>query len=99
MADASERTSEKDELAEYVGHEVVLDTRGELIYIGKLAVVRDWFLELHHADVHDLQETRTSKELYIMESAKHGIRTNRDKVLVRKREVVSLSKLSDVTQY
>ena len=53
-------------------------------------MVRDWFLELHHADVHDLQETRTSKELYIMESAKHGIRTNRDKVLVRKREVVSL---------
>jgi len=92
-------TTDKDELADYVGHEVVLDTRGELIYIGTLATVGDWFLELHDADVHDLQETRTSKELYIMESAKHGVRTNRDKVLVRKREAVSLSKLSDVTQY
>jgi small nuclear ribonucleoprotein (snRNP)-like protein len=95
----SDPTSEKDELAEFVGEQVVLDTRGELIYIGTLAAVRDWFLELGQADVHDLQSTRTSKELYIMESAKHGVRTNREKVLVRKSEVVSLSKLSDVTRY
>lgn len=95
----AENPSDEDELAEYIGHEVVLDTRGELVYIGTLAAVSAHYMELREADVHDLQETRTSKELYIMESAKHGVRTNRDKVLVRKREIVSLSKLSDVTQY
>lgn len=92
-------TSDKDELTDFVDQDVVLDTRGDLIYLGRLVAVRDWFFELADADVHDLQSTRTSKELYIMESAKHGVRKNRASVMVRKVEVVSLSKLQDVIQY
>lgn len=92
-------SSEKDELAGFLGEDVVLDTRGELLYIGKLKHVGDWFLELVDADVHDLMESRTSKELYVLEAAKYGIKKNRRSVHVRKVEVVSLSKLTDVILY
>jgi hypothetical protein len=92
-------SSEKDELQGYVGHNVVLDTRGELLYIGRLERVSEWFFELVEADVHDLMATRTSKELYVMEAAKYGVKKNRKSVAVRKVEVVSVSRLDDVIQY
>ena len=98
-ADVPPPRSERDELESFLTQPVVLDTRGDLIYIGDLEAVGDWFLVLTNADVHDLQSTRTSKELYVMDSAKHGVKKNRERVHVRKSEVVSISKLSDVTIY
>ena len=92
-------SDERAELEPFLQQPVVLDTRGELIYLGTLSSVGDWYLTLVEADVHDLQASRTSKELYIMESAKHGVRVNRKQVLVRKAEVVSISALEDVMQY
>jgi hypothetical protein len=91
--------TEREELVGFVEQDVVLDTRGELLYVGKLKAVGDWFLELVDADVHDLLESRTSKELYILEAAKFGVKKNRHSVHVRKAEVVSISKLSDVILY
>jgi hypothetical protein len=92
-------TGEKDELGAFIGQDVVLDTRGQLLYIGKLKHAGDWFIELVDADVHDLQESRTSKELYVLDAAKYGVKKNRHSVHVRKVEVVSISKLSDVIIY
>jgi len=95
----SETTSEVDELAPFLGQPVVLDTRGEIIYLGTLKHVGGWFLELTDADVHDMVDSRTSKEHYLMESARHGVRKNRHQVFVRKSEVVSISLLSQVILY
>jgi hypothetical protein len=90
---------EAGELESWVNQEVVLDTRGEIIYMGKLVRVLDGFFELVDADVHDVIVGRTSKELYIMDARKFGIKKNRARVLVRRVEVVSLSLLSDVLSY
>lgn len=90
---------DKNELAAFVGEDVVLDTRGELIYMGRLARILDNFYELEDADVHDVVIGRTSKELYVLDARKHAIKKNRARVFVRKVEVVSLSKLSDVLPY
>lgn len=90
---------ERLELGKFVGHDVVLDCRGEIAYLGRLVSVGDWFLELADADVHDMDSSRTSKEIYVMEAAKHGIKKNRYSVHVRKSEVVSISLLPDVIQY
>jgi hypothetical protein len=90
---------EAGELESWVNQEVVLDTRGEIIYMGKLVRVLDGFFELVDADVHDVIIGRTSKELYIMDARKFGIKKNRQRVLVRRVEVVSLSLLSDVLAY
>lgn len=94
MADA-----ESTELEGFVGQDVVLDTRGELIYIGKLVKVLGSFYELEDADVHDVVSGRTSKELYILDARKHGVKKNRKNVYVRKVEIVSISRLSDVIEY
>lgn len=95
----SEPASEREALAGFVGQDVVLDTRGELLYIGRLEKAGEWFLELAEADVHDLMASRTTKELYIMDAAKHGIKKNRRSVHVRRLEVVSISRLADVIIY
>jgi hypothetical protein len=51
---------------------------------------------LEHADVHDLRDTNTTRENYVVNSRRLGIRTNREKVCVRIQEIVSLSALEDV---
>jgi small nuclear ribonucleoprotein (snRNP)-like protein len=91
--------SDSNELDGFLNSDVVLDTRGELIYLGKLVKVMDNFYELVDADVHDVVAGRTSKELYIMDARKHGVKKNRARVYVRKVDIVSISLLSDVLEY
>lgn len=90
---------DQSEWEPFVGHDVILDTRGELLYIGHLAKVGDWFVTLEDADVHDLATSRTSKDVYLIDAAKHGVKKNRHEVAVKKREVVSISRLEQVIKY
>lgn len=94
MADA-----DSHELEGFLNVDVVLDTRGEIVYMGKLIKILDHFYELVDADVHDVVVGRTSKELYVMDARKHGIKKNRARVYVRKNEIVSISRLGDVLEY
>jgi hypothetical protein len=87
------------ELDGFLEKEVVLDTRGAILYLGRLVRVFEHFYELADADVHDVLDGRTSKELYIMEARKHGVKKNRKTVYVRKAEIVSISRLEDVIEY
>ena len=44
----------------------------------------------------NIRARKTTRELYIVESRRHGIRTNRKQVIVRKDEIVSISPLDAV---
>ncbi len=90
---------ERSELATFVDQDVVLDARGEFIYVGKLSKIGAWYYTLTDADVHDAAASRTSKEVYLIEAAKHGIKKNRHEVMVRKSEIVSISLLEHVILY
>ena len=90
---------EYERLRELVGQQVVVDTDSHHLYIGKLASIDSEVLELTEADVHDSQTTTTSRDLYIINTAKLGIKKNREHVLVRTARVLSLSRLQDVTRY
>jgi small nuclear ribonucleoprotein (snRNP)-like protein len=90
---------EKERLAAFLGQDVVLDTRGPLVYLGRLAGVDEHFFALEDVDVHDLSEGATTKERYVLDARKHGIKKSRAAVLVRKAEVMSLSRLEDVIPY
>jgi len=92
-------TAEAGSLSELLHREVVLDTRGAFLYIGTLAAADEWFYTLEDADVHDGAEGGSTKEVYIMEAAKFGVKKNRRTVLVRNSEVISLSLLDDVIKY
>jgi hypothetical protein len=79
-----------------VGREVVVDVASEYVYLGRLTGHGAKFLVLEQADVHDLRDTTTTRELYVVDSKRFGIRPNREKVLVRIGEMVSISAFDDV---
>jgi hypothetical protein len=79
-----------------LGHIVVLDTQGPLIYIGTLTRVTEATLLLAKADVHDTNDSRASKDLYLVETRDLGVRCNRGTVLVMRHQVASVSLLRDV---
>ena len=78
---------------------VVIDTNSQFVYIGTLSRVADHFIVLKEVDVHDRTETPSTKEEYIMNCKRFGVRPNRREVSVRKALVVSVSKLDDVVLY
>ena len=91
--------TEAERLQDIIGRAVVLDTDSALLYVGTLAKVDDLFYELTDADAHDTRTSTTPRDLYIINVRKLGIKQNRNRVLVRRDRVVSLSALDDVTDY
>lgn len=85
--------------AALVGVDVVVDTDTSFVYVGKLEGVDGAFVTLGDVDVHDMRDSRVTKEIYALEALKHGIRSNRKKVHVRVERVVSVSRLEDVIRY
>ena len=85
-----------DPLGGYVQQVVVLDTQGPLVYVGTLQRLTPVALVLAEADVHDTNDSRASKDLYLVETRELGVRTNRKQVLVMRRQVASVSLLREV---
>jgi len=86
-------------LEEYLGQQVVIDTRSTFIVIGTLTRIDHDYLTLENVDVHDTTDADSTKDHYIMESHKLGIRTNRRGAKVRAAEITSVSLLRDVEIY
>ncbi len=83
-------------MQELIGEEVVLDMSSMYVHVGTLVSEDHRYFILQNADVHDLRDSSTTRELYVLDCRRHGIGVNRKQVLVNKDQVVSLSKLSDV---
>jgi small nuclear ribonucleoprotein (snRNP)-like protein len=83
-------------LDEYLDQKVVVDLRGEYVCLGTLKRYDEHFLELRHADLHDLRDTETSRENYVAASVSTGIKRNRKRVIVARAEVIAVSKFEDV---
>jgi small nuclear ribonucleoprotein (snRNP)-like protein len=87
---------DKDGWASLVGRIVVVDTDSMFVYLGTLDRVEDQFVVLKDVDAHDRRESPSTKEQYIMDTKKFGVKPNRREVNIRKQMVVSISKLDDV---
>ena len=83
-------------LDEFLNHKVVVDLSSPYVCLGKLVRCDDHFLELKNADLHDLRDTETTRELYVAESVATGVKRNRKRVLLRLSVVVAVSLLEDV---
>lgn len=79
-----------------VGREVVIDVVSPYVYLGRLTGFDAKYIILEQADVHDLRDTTTTRELYVIDSKRLGVRASRERVLVRIGEIVSISALDDV---
>lgn len=86
-------------LDSYLGQQVVVDTRSSYIILGTLTAIAPDCLTLENVDVHDTSDASSTKDHYIMEAHKLGIRTNRRGAKVRTAEIISVSLLRDVEIY
>lgn len=83
-------------LESLVGRDIVIDVESRYVYLGKLTGYDRSYVIIEQADVHDLRDTTTTRENYIVEARRLGIHPNRDKAYVRIGGIVSLSALEDV---
>ncbi len=83
-------------LEELMGQKVVVDMSSAFVCLGTLQRADEHFLELRNADLHDLRDTDTTRELYVAESHATGIKRNRRRVLLVRTEIVAISRLEDV---
>lgn len=86
----------RERLAAWTGEQVVIDCVSPYVAVGTLKRVEAEFLELVDADMHDLRDTSTTREMYVVKTAMHGVLTNRRTLLFRTAEVVGIARLSDV---
>ena len=83
-------------LDELIGVKVVIDLRSPYVCLGTLLRAGEHFVELRNADLHDLRDTDTTRELYVAESRATGIKRNRKRLLLARAEIVAVSRLEDV---
>jgi len=83
-------------LAEYLGQVVVVDLDSPYVCLGTLTRADERFLELRDADLHDLRDTNTSRENYVVACLTSGIKRNRKRLLLTRSAVVAVSLLSDI---
>jgi small nuclear ribonucleoprotein (snRNP)-like protein len=83
-------------LDEMIGQRVVVDLRSEYVCLGTLQRFDELFLELRNADLHDLRDTDTTRERYVVDSKSTGIKRNRRRLLLLRREMVAIALLEDV---
>ena len=56
------------------------------------------FLELTDADLHDFRDSPATREVYVYDSVRLGIRRNRARVLVRLDDVVAVTRFGDIAE-
>ena len=83
-------------LEEMLGQRVVVDLRSEYVCLGTLQRIDELFLELRNADLHDLRDTDTTREQYVVDSKVTGIKRNRRRLLLVRAEMVGIALLEDV---
>lgn len=83
-------------LDEFLEAKIVVDLVSPYVCLGKLTRFDDHYLEMKNADLHDLRDTETTREVYVADSVATGIKRNRKRVLIRRAEVVAISLLEDV---
>lgn len=88
--------STADATAKYTDRVVVLDLASQYVVIGTLVGQDQRYLILDDADVHDLRDSPTTRELYVVDTKRHGLGPNRRRVLISRSEVVGISALDDV---
>ena len=83
-------------LARLIGQVVVVDLASTYVCLGTLVGQDREFLELEDADLHDFRDSPATREVYVYDSVRLGVRRNRSRVLLRRHEVVAVTRFKDV---
>ncbi len=80
-----------------VGQLVVVDLDGPWVAFGRLVHPGPGWIELAEADLHDMREGTSTRDVYALETQKLGVRVNRRRVLLPVSQIIAMSRLDDVT--
>jgi hypothetical protein len=83
-------------LSRLIGQVVVVDLNAPYVCLGTLVHLDAAFLELADADLHDLRDSAATREVYVYDSVRLGIRRNRARVLLARNEVVAITRFADI---
>ena len=86
------------ELAGLIGQVVVLDLRSSYVCLGTLAEVGPQYFTLADADLHDFRDSTATREVYVYDSVRLGIRRNRARVQVLRDDVVAVARFRDILE-
>jgi len=79
-----------------LGAPVVVDLHSSYVVLGHFTGYNADFLEIRNADLHDLRDTDTTRENYVAASAATGVKRNRRRVYIARKEMVAIGALADV---
>ncbi len=85
-------------MEQFLGQDVVVDVESQYVFLGRLVDLQPGWITLQQADVHDLRDSKTTRELYVLDSRTDGIRVNRKRVVLPTDQIVSVSLLEDVIE-
>jgi hypothetical protein len=85
-------------LLDLIGEVVVLDLQSQYVCLGTLVGLDASFLDVADADLHDLRDSAATREIYVYNSLRLGIRRNRSRVLIRRDEVVAITRFADISE-
>jgi small nuclear ribonucleoprotein (snRNP)-like protein len=85
-----------DLVNDLIGQVVVVDLASTYVCLGKLVGYDRDFLALQDADLHDFRDSTATREVYVYDSVRLGIRRNRARVLLRRAEIVAVTRFADV---
>ncbi len=84
-------------LEPFIGSIVVCDLDEFYVVIGTLSAASEHHVEFTAADLHDHREANSTKEVYVLETRKIGVRVNRAHVAVPLARLVAISRIADVS--
>jgi len=75
---------------------VVVDLKSSYVCLGTLVSCDEQFLELLDADLHDFRDSKATREIYVYDSVRVGIRRNRSRILLRQDDIVAITRFADI---
>ena len=83
-------------LTPLLGEVIVLDMSSRYVVLGTLESIGGSFLRLVEADVHDLRDTSTTRDSYVLDARRFGVSAGRTEAWIRIDDVVGVSRLDAV---
>ncbi len=85
-------------LVPLIGQVVVVDLKSSYVCLGTLTGFDREFLDLRDADLHDFRDSPATREVYVYDSVRLGIRRNRARVLLRRDDIVAVTRFADISE-
>jgi hypothetical protein len=81
-----------------LGLVVVVDLKSSYVCLGTLVACDECYLEMRDVDLHDFRDSTATREVYVHDSVRFGIRRNRARALIRQDDVVAITPLADIAE-